>query len=472
MKKFWFMMALCASVSLVACGDDGEAAGEGATADAGDMTDTGMDGSGDADAGAGETDADDDTGTEPDTAGPEDEVCGDGEDNDGDGDIDCADEDCASGIACQEDNAGACADGEDNDADGATDCDDEDCAAFCAECEEGFSLVDGQCVQDFADETEYTISDYNSFVNRLAIPPAGTPAECCFDFNGDDEVDNALAALVDLLGGLADLDVEQLLGEVIEDDTIAIMMEWTRWPEEADFSLWLGTNDVDGDGAPDQEFSVRDAGDGIFNFETEVFGPNGSILQFNQTTFEDGELDAGPSLFQLALPTEELLGTNLEVTISNARITATMAETDGAIASVTEDLSIDPDDPAATETFGGAELGGVILMDEVFGIIDQLARDCTCAGIDPASAVLEFGDDGETYNASCVQTPDPEAMCGEDDGIICEQIGLVCQFAGSIPSLIADVDVNGNEVNDALSVGIRLGWVGATINGFEVEAAE
>ena len=29
-----------------------------------------------------------------------------------------------------------------------------------------------------------------------------------------------------------------------------------------------------------------------------------------------------------------------------------------------------------------------------------------------------------------------------------------------------------NEVNDALSVGIRLGWVGATINGFEVEAAE
>ena len=63
--------------------------------------------------------------------------------------------------------------------------------------------------------------------------------------------------------------------------------------------------------------------------------------------------------------------------------------------------------------------------------IDQLARDCTCAGIDPASAVLEFGDDGETYNASCVQTPDPEATCGEDDGIICEQIGLVCQFAGS-----------------------------------------
>ncbi|MFT4704712.1 MAG: hypothetical protein ACI81R_002419, partial [Bradymonadia bacterium] len=54
--------------------------------------------------------------------------------------------------------------------------------------------------------------------------------------------------------------------------------------------------------------------------------------------------------------------------------------------------------------------------------------------------------------------------CGEDDGIICAQLGLVCQFASTIPTLAADIDVDGNGVEDAASVGVRLGWVGASID--------
>ncbi len=56
--------------------------------------------------------------------------CDDRADNDQDGLFDCADEGCAAGPDCNENQvAGDCGDGADNDADGAFDCDDSDCAS-------------------------------------------------------------------------------------------------------------------------------------------------------------------------------------------------------------------------------------------------------------------------------------------------------------------------------------------------------
>lgn len=476
MKKFWFIMALSASVGLVACGDDADSSTDptpdaGTTEDVVDsdtpMEEDGMVGE---DTTTGEDATEEDTTVEPPA-----EVCDDGEDNDEDGATDCEDTDCAAAANCVE--AGNCADEIDNDGNGDTDCDDAACAddEACAECGEGTIFVNGNCVDTGLTPETYVPSDFVSYVNTLAIPQSGTDAECCFDFNGDGEVDNALSSLVDLLGGLAgDIDVETLINDALSEDDIAILMEWTRWaadPSEADFSLWLASNDVDGDGAPDQDFADRVAGDGIFVLETESFDADngtGSFIQFNRTSYEGTALDAGPSRFELSIPIPGIFEEPLELTIENARITGDMEETDGAIASIPETLDTDGEDV----TYGGAELGGVVLLDQVFGILDDLARDCSCVdGIDGSSAVLEFGDNGETYTAACVQTPGDASACTEDDGILCEQLSLVCTFAGSIPSLVADVDVDNNGVDDALSVGLRLGWVGASLAdpAFELE---
>ena len=473
MKKFWFIMALSASVGLVGCGDDGETSTY-PTTDAGTTQDvTDNDTPMEEDTTTGEDGGEPDSTTGEDTVvEPPAEVCNDGEDNDEDGATDCDDTDCAAAANCVE--AGNCADEIDNDGNGDVDCADAACAddEACAECAEGTVFVNGNCVTTGLTPDTYTASAFVSYVNTLAIPQSGTDAECCFDFNGDGEVDNALSSLVDLLGGLAgDIDVETLISEALADDDIAILMEWTRWAEEADFSLWLASNDVDGDGAPDQTFEDRVAGNGIFVLETESFDNDngtGSFIQFNRTSYEGTALDAGPSRFELSIPIPGIFEEPLELTIENARITGDMEETDGAIASIPETLDTDGEDV----TYGGAELGGVVLLDQVFGILDDLARDCSCVeGIDGGSPVLEYGDNGETYTAACVQTPGDASACGEGDGILCEQLSLVCTFAGSIPSLVADVDVDNNGVDDALSVGLRIGWVGASLAdpAFEVE---
>ncbi|MFT5993210.1 MAG: hypothetical protein ACI82G_002212, partial [Bradymonadia bacterium] len=433
-----------------ACGGDAE--DSPATPDTGVDTDTGEDTGGDAG-----TDVVEDT-------TPDAEICTDGIDNDGDGNADCADDDCASAAACIE--AGNCDDGTDNDGDGATDCDDDECALddACLECPAGTESVNGNCVANDQTIEAYVPSGFVSFVNTIALPETeGEDDWCCFDLNGDDEIDNSLGGLISALGPLlGDLDVPELINGALADDDIAIIMEWTRWPAEADFSLWLATNDLDGDedGLPDQSFEDRSAGNGVFRLQNESFTNTGSFIQFNTTSYTGTSLEAGPSQFNLSIPIPGIFDEPLQLTILDARITAEMTEDGGSIASTPEDLNNGDEDI----TYGGAELGGVVLLDEIFGIIDDLARDCACAGINPDEAVLEFGDNGDTYAAACVQTPGDAEACGEDDGIICAQLGLVCQFASTIPTLAADIDVDGNGVEDAASVGVRLGWVGASID--------
>ena len=463
MKNLRYIFALALVGGLVACGDDGGGTDEPTDTGGTDTSgDAGMDAATDTPA----PDAASEAGVD---AAPEVEICDDGADNDGDDDVDCDDADCEGDDACPttvpENNATLCADGEDNDGDGATDCDDTDCATFCVECTEGQEERGGECVDVFDD----SFAGPFSYVNGLQIPPRGTDAECCFDFNGDGRVDNGLALLVGALGVLGgDLDIEATLEEALADDDIALVFEWGKGSTEEGFWTYLSTNDVDDDGEPDQDFSVRSAGDGIFQILPEALDEFGALVQFNYASVTDGVLTAGPSLFRLNIPIDaEGISLDLDLTIEQATVQGSSTETATGIASVNEEFDIDGE----VIEFGGWKLGGVVPLDQIGALLNDLAKDCACAGFNPDEPVITYGDDGTQYNLACEQTPAGE--CTADDGVICENIALVCSFLPSLPSLgLNDIDTDGNGVGDALSVGIRVSGVGATLADPPVQPGE
>ena len=444
MNKFRFLVAASLMVA-VGCGDDPVTSEDTGTPDA--TTDT----AGDADVGV-DTDTAPEPDAEPDTP-VEDEICDDGIDNDGDGNADCDDSDCE--CPEPEDNNDACSDGIDNDFDDSIDCEDDDCADTAA-CNCEVELRGGECPPVW----DETFGGSVSYIRNIQIPERGTDAECCFDFDDDGDIDNGLGLLVGALGALGqDLDIEATIEEALADDSIALLLEWGKGAEGNGFWAYLGSNDTDGDGEPDQSFEDRASGAGVFQIEPEGLDEYGSLIQFNTATVDGDVVTAGPSLFRINIPIDtEDFALNLDLTIEQATIMGAQVEDATGIASVDEEFDIDGE----LIEFGGWALGGVVPLDQIGALLNNLASDCACAGFDSAEPVVTYGDDGTTYNLACAQEPDGE--CTADDGVICENIGLVCSFLPSLPSFgLNDIDTDGNGVGDALSVGIRLSGVGATL---------
>ena len=443
MNKFRFLMA-ASLIAAVGCGDDPEPA-EDVGADT--TEDTGPDVTEDA-----TPDAEPDT--EPDTP-VEDEICDDGEDNDGDGATDCDDSDCI--CPEPEDTNEACSDGIDNDLDEAVDCEDDDCAELLA-CTCEVPLRGGECPTEW----DGSFAGPFSYIHNIQIPEPDTDAYCCFDFDGDGEIDNGLAGLLGPLALIAGdgLDIEATIEEALADDSIAILLEWGKGAEENGFWVYLGTNDTDGDGEPDQSFGDRAGGDGVFQVERDAIDEFGSLIQFNTATRDGDDIEAGPSLFRLNIPIDtEDFSLNLDLTIEQATIAGTVMDDATGVASVDEDFDIDGE----TITYGGWGLGGVVPLDQIGQLLNDLVAGCACAGFDPSEPIITYGEQPSGYVMECAQQP--TGGCTADDGVICENVGLVCSTAlPLIPTIgIADIDTDNSGFADAMSVGIRLSAVGATL---------
>ncbi len=477
MKKFCFALALMMSAGLVACGDDAEGGGSTPTNDTGndtDMGDAGTDTGDDTDM----EDTDPGTDTETDTPTPDPEICDDGADNDGDGDTDCDDSDCADDAACPQPEV--CGDGVDNDGDGDIDCLDADCEGNIAcvddtdpcegACTAEQQCIGGGCVDPFDVET-YEPADQFAYISRIQFADNQTDeTTCCFDVDGDGDIDNGFAVnLLPLLTGLVG-DIQGLIDEALADGTIALLAEYTEWPEgdgPARVTFWLGTNDLDGDGAPDDDYEDILAGNGTFRIENESVTSHGSFIQFNAATVTGNILYQPPTLFALSLPLDDLLpgiGT-VNLTISNAELEA----------------ELDADDPRFTanfdvdgEEYGSGRLGGFIKLEQIFELLNDVAKGCDCAdGIDGTTDVVTYGEGATGYEGACVERSYDVSAC--DDQVCSEFLNLICGTAlpalGAIP--LADIDSDGTGINDAISVGLFLSMVGADIDRdqpIEVEA--
>jgi hypothetical protein len=394
------------------------------------------------------------------------EHCSDAIDNDEDGDVDCDDFDCATHAECVLPilRETQCTNDIDDDSDGDVDCDDSDCASHlaCNPCDEGLVRRGGECVGVFDADAVGAFPGTLSFVRDLQIPLNGTDAECCFDLNGDGVIDNGLSMLVGALGVLGgEVDIEGSISDALENDELTLVFEWGRGSWGNGFWAYVSTNDLDGDGEPDQDWATREAGNGIFRIQPEAIDAYGSIVQFNTVTDSGSAFSTEASTFLLHLP---LAGSTTELKISQAAVRGRYTTESTGRHSVDEEFRVDDESIA----YGGWELGGVIPLDDIGALLNDIASTCTCAGIDPGRPVVSYGDDGTQYNLACVQTV--TGTCGAEDGVICENIATVCSFLPSLPNLgLNDIDTNGNGVGDALSVGFRISAVGATFDDCVVD---
>jgi flagellin-like hook-associated protein FlgL len=308
-----------------------------------------------------------------------------------------------------------------------------------------------------------------SYLWRLQIPQSGTAAECCFDFTGDGVTDNGLGTLVGALGAIApDTDLQQTLDDAVAGGDIALLIEYYGLDKATNAGatqLWfyLGSNDVDGDGSGDQAWDpTLKNGEGVFLAKASSLDESGEpLIKFESAGIAEDVLTAGPGDFPLSIPIPDLL--TLNVTIQQAQLNADVrSEATGIF---TTDEEIDADEDGTAELWGGGKLGGVIPVDQVISILNDLANDCACAGVPADANLIIAGEGADAYEVAC--DPDitiNDGACTDADGLICGNLGTVCGFAPALPTLgLIDVDTNENAVPDAISVGIRVSMSGAAI---------
>jgi hypothetical protein len=182
-----------------------------------------------------------------------------------------------------------------------------------------------------------------------------------------------------------------------------------------------------------------------------------------QNAVIDGDsLTAGPGTVRLDI---EVLETPLSLTISQAKITA---DVDSSMSSIEDGVWMT-----------NGRLGGVVRLDDVLHALNGFAEtSCGCLELEGDPLVTYDPDnvgcyrddvdlDGTYEGKDCqcnVVTADANA-CEAAGESTCATIASNCGLVyGALPS-VADVDTDGDGINDAISIGATFETVGANITG-------
>ncbi len=386
--------------------------------------------------------------------------CADGLDNDDDGETDCLDSDCALSVLCADvDGCGGCPSG--------TECvDDSICLYPPIETDEFepaamWSVITGiQIAEPVPAAERYT---------EAAVARGESDGVCCFDIDADGAVDNGLGSLAETLSALAG-DLNDSLAEAIESDQLTTLVEFKRGFDRTNPSqlhFFSGTNDLDENGEPDQTFAQIQAGGGVFLLQrpsVDTPFPNGQLNRgiYVPTT---GEYISPAEFFELNVPLQEFFGgaRSIQVTVKAVRFEALLE---------TVELTRTVNFNIAGQRYGGARMGGYIELDEFFAAFsDELGTTCGCAvgrtSGRPPELIYGEGTNPRRptrYGFSCNDTSFDISECEAE--ALCDNLGLICSTVVQVISTfsIADIDTNGNGIDDAISLGLYMRMDTATID--------
>ena len=294
-------------------------------------------------------------------------------------------------------------------------------------CDEGVSCQEGSC-GTAAPPAPGEFGDDVCLIDEMVIAAANEPDDCCFDFDGDGQVDNGI---VDLLSSLSmflgDVDIDVSLAEGINDGSVSIVMEAQ------------GLDDL----TDDDEVGVKGYV-GYFDSEGDLLIQPGSfdddgepLVNFTEGTIEGGVAHMGPTDFQTSLP---LAGFVLSLTIKDARGQADVSEGEAGY--------FDMDD---------GRLGGLIPFGDLIDTINLVASGCECLDLNGGD-LFELKDEDSFGCGSAFDAANPS--CSDADGDLCtglasiaDQKFLVCNLGVGLISPDIDTDFNGKP--DHFSVGLR-----------------
>lgn len=318
---------------------------------------------------------------------------------------------------------------------------------------------------DFPDlAADYTPGDV-SYVDTVSLPetPGGVPT-CCRDFGtsskdfiegGTNNPDNALALLVDTIGGLG-FDVQVFLDDAVQGGDLTLLLDHQDLasdvlPDEFAMAALFGSFD------PGTDYLDAAAGMGEFTADLSSFvgGTGTPVTVFFPGTFDVApqSMFAGPSGFSFPLP---FGGFNLELPISDVLLEGT----------ATVDVS--------GISYTDGKLSGFMLVDDFFDGLNAILDSDVCTCLGHGSSI--YSQDGSgVWSGSCVTNPD--ATCTEESESICVTLAgssvlssppQVCAVLPNIIQSGADLDLNDDPSRyEGFTIGLQFSGVPATLTGVE-----
>ncbi len=268
-----------------------------------------------------------------------------------------------------------------------------------------------------------------SVITKFTI--AGAAEECCFDFDGDSNNDNALGSALGFGQAPTPLEtLNQTLIDNIADGSLTIVLEHEGLTEltGGDFTINFFLGQYDGDKLMINPSSIDQGTQAL------AFLPGAKLSAA-------GDVTAGPGNVILNL---ELFGTTLELSIREAKVSASVDAANSGLETGVSLLT--------------GKLGGLIIVQEVFDAVNKVAATCDCLGLEAGTDLISDGTCANLENETC----EAESTCKT----VASNCGML-MAAGAL----ADQDYDGGSEN-AISLGATFEAKAAVIEGIGVAAAE
>lgn len=308
-------------------------------------------------------------------------------------------------------------------------------------CDAGWTCVKGACVEA-GDPNSYVFSDEGTILTSLAIGGVGDAEPCCFDFDDDGEINNALGKLLNGLGNiLGDTDVNLEITSNMTEGSLAILFNYKGLDDlvnddTVDMAVFYG-EDTDDDYAD----NLAGTGDFLVDPTSFVEGTMVPMANFPGAKIQNGIFSAGPSVFNLAFP------------IGNIKLLAAVS---GAL--IEAEVSAGPSGKGLA--FTGGKLGGYIRMEDLYGALNSyVSGGCECLGL--SGELIEYNE--AKGKMACASVDNSSCDSNDPDQETCAQLGSFCGAA--LLFLKPDIDSDDDGEKDAMSVGAWVSGTSATITG-------
>ncbi|RMF15134.1 MAG: hypothetical protein D6761_08425 [Candidatus Dadabacteria bacterium] len=317
----------------------------------------------------------------------------------------------------------------------------------------------GQCVP-VESLSDYKPADNVSTLAELKLP-ADTGEPCCHDVDGDGEMDNNLDALLtaiqttvapDRFNSAFEATPSDVLQDSIDSGFGLPAFEFREKPADGcgavKISAWPALLDMDRDG----EVSAEEAAQNEVQLQRTGAGAAGAANQMNRAAIEDGMLRVEGGSFELGLEIDQV--TKLRLNLVNVRMEVPVASDSDGVES-RPSVGFAPQQSSLSSIPSGM-MSAVIPLPPVVEQLNELAKDCTCAGIDPERDVMTWSVE-DRVTAKCVQDfPERTPDCDSDNvGMVCAFLTEICA-ALPVMTTFADAASTPDGAIDSVSVGSRI----------------
>ncbi len=299
---------------------------------------------------------------------------------------------------------------------------------------------------------EYPFGDV-SYIHELVLGTSHLENVCCFDFTGDNEVDNGFGDMVDALSGILDMNPNAILEDQIQSGELCRLFEYHGMTSPVDDSglrvPWLGCVDDDADFSDN-----RSGGERFLVTESSFVEVGGDCTSQPLTVFEPASVSSG----HLEATADVVEGMSMPFLIEGVDFVFPLRQ-----ARLEADLTKDAQGVSAVSGM----LGGAIPHEAIWAYVnDHVAEECSCLNLD--RPLIEWAIGIDSIDLDCADISMSQCSEGVDPDF-CLSFPPYCDMMSVVFETSFDIDLDEDTVNDAMSVGLLFESISADVSGLTAQ---